>query len=148
MSVQIVGLFCEDIREEKSDQLTLVGILPDNVDIPPPPTGAARGMIPKLCLYVRIYLDLEDELKEIKVRLAFPGSSAEEIDVGSISEQLIRTSKEQAVANGLPIAGVVHRVVLQQFTFPTAGKITAVVESEQMRRTCAVLNFRTAQTTG
>jgi hypothetical protein len=145
MSVQIVGLFCEDIREEKSDQLTLVGILPDNVNIPPPPpTGATRAMIPKLCLYVRIYFDLEDDLKEMKVKLSFPDSPIEDIDVGGIGEELIRNSREQAVTNGLPIAGIIHRAVLQGFTLPGAGKITAVVESEQMRRTCAVLNFRIA----
>jgi hypothetical protein len=53
-----VCIFCEDIREEKSGQDTIVGTLPDNLLINPPPPKLqdAKALMPKLGMYLRINL--------------------------------------------------------------------------------------------
>jgi hypothetical protein len=32
MVARVIGVFCEDAREEKSGQFSLIGLLPDNVN--------------------------------------------------------------------------------------------------------------------
>lgn len=142
--MQVVGVFCEDIREEKSGQSTLIGLMPDNINVPSSPQTAEgrvpRGLIPKIGLYVRINLGLEDDPGPMTLKLIFPGG--EEQALGNISSEVIAQSKKEAIARGLPIAGILSRAVLSPLIAPgSPGLITAVLETQKGRHVCAILNM-------
>lgn len=125
----IIALFCQDIREEKDDLLTLVGILPDNIGIErkAAPSAQAEGAasvvkgklnrtLSKLCIYVRINFDLDYELPEAKMQLVFSDGTVHQ--AGSIENDVIQTSIKQAKEKGNPIAGVLARMELGGFSPP------------------------------
>jgi hypothetical protein len=150
MAMQVIGLFCEDIREEKNGQVSLVGIMPDNANIPSPPTSPPKnentilqGMLPKLALYVRVHLALEDDPGPMQISLIFPNGEAAVLT--TISEDIIETSKKEAKAKDLPIAGIFSHMVFIGFRVPGSGKLVAVLDSKYGRQTCAVLNLITPE---
>lgn len=150
MAINVVGLFCEDIREEKSGQVTLVGIFPDNVNTPPPPPPDSPPtpralLIPKLGFYVRINMAIEDDIGPMSVRLILP--NGEELEVGTIDAELIAKSKREATDSGLPIAGIVNHAVLQGFRVPSLGIVSGAVDTQGQRYTCAALNFISGRAT-
>jgi hypothetical protein len=145
--MDIVGLFCEDIREEKSGQITVVGLLPDNLNIAAPskfPVGQEhrdkpRPVIPKLGLYVRVNLLRDETPKPMKIKLILHDKS--EIALGEISAEIIATAKNQAAENGLPIAGIYSHAAIAGFQPTGSGQILAVVEEGPHRHVCGVLNL-------
>ena len=144
MTVQVVGLFCEDIREEKSGQLSIIGIMPDNLTIPAPPSvkeGSERpqGILPKLGLYVRVQIGLEDEPGPMEINLIFPDGNA--LRLSGFGDDLIESAKRQAKENALPIAGMLSHAVLVGVPVSGPGKFLAVVDAKEGRQTCAVLNL-------
>ncbi len=138
MTLNAIGLFCEDIREEKSGQVTLIGILPDNVNVPPAPDNA-KAILPKLGLYVRVHLGMDDEPGPMTIKLVFPDDS--ELMLGNFEPNLIATAKRQAQERRLPIAGLVSHAVLSGLQASVPARIMAILESAGERRTLAVLNF-------
>jgi hypothetical protein len=142
MTLHAVAIFCEDVREEKSGQFTLVGILPDNVNIVPRPheiSEAAHPIIPRLGVYVRIHIDVHDNPGPISIKLAFP--NGEEAVVGQIGSDLVETAKRQAQAANMPIAGIISSAVMQGFVMIQPGLVLAIVETANERYPCGVLNL-------
>ena len=147
MTVHVVGLFCEDIREEKSGQISIIGIMPDNANVPTPPpikdgSPPLQGILPKLGLYVRAHIGLEDEPSAMEIKLIFPDGNT--LALSTFGADLIETSKRQAKENGLPIAGMYSHAVLVGLIVGRPGKLLAVVDLKEGRQTCAVLNFVTS----
>src|SRR5688572_15722901 len=95
-SIQAIGFFCEDIRDEKSGQDTLIGILPDHLAVP-----AFPGMLPKLGIYVRIHLSLDANPKIIRVKLKQPDATFVEL---AVFDSLIGSSIKDASDNKLPLS--------------------------------------------
>jgi hypothetical protein len=105
----VIAIFCEDIREDKSGQLSLIGILGDNVGVPPLPEDAKNfaGTIPKLFVYIRISFDVSEELGPISIRMILPNGSS--VPAGNVEQKTV----EQARATrekGNPVAGIVLRI--------------------------------------
>ena len=54
--ITVMALFCEDIREEKDDVVSLIGVIPDNVkENPPSPAGSQPvpgGILLAKCMFV------------------------------------------------------------------------------------------------
>lgn len=145
MSLQMIGLFCEDIREEASGQQTLIGVLPDNINLPAPPSEAAksaRPRIPKLGLYLRVQIGTEEDLSPLTIKLIF--SNGSEVDLGTIDQNLIERSKSEAKENGLALAGIRFSAVLQGFQIQSFGAMSAVAEIAGERKLFGMLNFRVA----
>jgi hypothetical protein len=141
MGLRAVGVFCEDIREEKGGQLTIIGILPDNVNMPPRPEGASpatRVVLPKLGLYLRILMETEADVEPITVKLLLP--EGEEIVLAEVDAALIAQSKKEAADRKLPVAGIVNQALMQGFRAPT-GTMYAAIETGGQRHICAVLNL-------
>jgi hypothetical protein len=143
MSLQVVGFFCEDIREEKSGQTTLVGILPDNINVPPRPPDAPASLqprMPKLGLYVRINLSPDEGVRAMRTKLKFPDGG--EAEMGLIDEATVAKSLQDAIASNLPVAGLLQYAVLQGLAIPTPpGLITGVLEVDGTEHTIAILRF-------
>jgi len=128
----VIGLFCEDIREEKSGQDTIVGVLPDNLHTPRVPAALS-----KLGIYIRVQLDKEANPQTLKAKLRVPGGS--DIPIASL-EDLIGKAKIDAEIRKLPFAGLVARGVISPFPIPAFGKVEAIVEIDGIEYVCGVLN--------
>lgn len=132
--ILITGLICEDIRAEKSGQETLVGIFPDNIRVPEFP-----GAIPKLSIYVRIHIDPAFDPGPIKIRLIVP--SGEEHDLSELSEEFIKHVRDQALAKGAPIAGIISRATISPLQIGSPGRLIVVANVQGKEFPCAALNF-------
>jgi hypothetical protein len=141
MALQIIGLFCEDVREEKSGQLSLIGLMSDNINVEavnPGKTGHA--LFPKIGLFVRINMSVDEPVQAMSIKLLLP--NGQKVVLGEISENLIQHSKDQAARSELPLAGIRHHAVIHGFAVPQSGAVLAVVEMGEQQFTCAVLNIK------
>jgi hypothetical protein len=136
----VIALFCDDIREEKSGALTLVGVLGDNVRLPPLPDAPDKlvGMIPRLCVYTRISFDVSAELGPITIKLTMPDGT--EVDGGGIDEQTITNAKNTR-EQGNPIAGVISRIQFGGIVMKKMGRLTVNVTIGAVTYIAGVLNF-------
>lgn len=143
MAVNVIGFFCEDIREEKTGLITLVGVLPDNINIPQPPPDSppvpTATLIGKLGLYVRFSYGLEETPRGAKISLRFPEEFGE-LNLGVVEPEVFEKAASQARENNLPHAGVVHHAILHGFQIPGPGLVVAVVEMKGEKQICAILN--------
>lgn len=137
MTISVVGFFCEDIRQEASGQVSIVGILPDNITVPPQPKDTAL-VLPKLGLYVRLRFGLDDDLGIISLDLVFP--DGERRRHSEIPEELITRAKKQAREQGLPTAGLFHQSVFEGFHTSKAGLFYCVACFNGNEIVCAILN--------
>ena len=125
MTKSVVGMFCEDIRAEKSGAFTLVGIMPDNVRVPVAPTPDQHGMIPKLCVYIRINLDSATPIKTISTKVHLPDGNV--LDLGNVAPNIIEKAFEGTLEKGSPLATIVLRAEFPAFPVTTLGRIFAKV---------------------
>jgi hypothetical protein len=133
-SLNAMAVFCEDIREEKNDILTLIGLLPDTVELQfPSPRDAAAStavaLVDKLCIYIRINFDPESELSITEMRLVMPDSTM--IPIGQFDQELIEKAKSEAKTKGNILAGVISRATMSGFRPPIGlVRVEADINSE------------------
>jgi hypothetical protein len=149
----VMVLFCEDIREEKGDLVTLVGILPDNVGLTAIEVSddkqlaavkPSEKVLSKLCIYVRLNFDPDFDLGAVKVRLALPDGVF--VELGSIEEKTVGKARVEAKKNGSPLAGVISRVVMGGFRPPRTGGVLKVeVQVRDEFRLGGFLNFQSKE---
>src|SRR4051812_20991932 len=118
-TMSIVGLLCDDIREEKSGQDTLVGVMPDNLSVP-----AVPGALTKLHIYMRLNFDPEADLGVITTRLITPGQ--DDIPLGVIDEGVVKKARNEARGQSKPIAGVIAKTVVAPFPIIATGLMKGV----------------------
>src|SRR5258705_6911835 len=121
----VVSIFCEDIREERSGQDTIIGILPDNMLVPMSGTPRPMQALPKLCVYVRIHLDIDSRPQSISSGLFSPDGI--ELVLQTWDPSTIDTAYSQARANGMPVVGLVLKAIMGPFPVPSPGKIVSKV---------------------
>jgi hypothetical protein len=120
-SASVTCLFCEDLREEKSEQNSLIGILPDNVEFPVFPS-----MMPKLAIYVRIHLDAASSIpKTTEAKLI--STDGQETELPSWDMAAIEKGFSDAKSSGTPLVGLVLRAVLSPFPISKAGVLVVKV---------------------
>jgi Family of unknown function (DUF6941) len=129
-----ICLFCEDIRDERSGQDTMIGIMPDNLTV-----GQIPAVIPKLGVYFRIQLEKDDNPRSIKLKLRLPGGG--ELQMGSL-DAIISQAKAEAETNEMPFAGLIARGVLSPVPISSPGKIEAIVEIDGTEYVCGALRLR------
>lgn len=137
----VVGLFCEDIREEKSGQDTLIGILPDNMQLSPHPSAPHQEgipLFPKLGLYVRIHLDIDHKPSECTLRVRNTDGSL--MAVGSWDQHVIDRAFNDAKQNQMPYVGLIQKMIMSPLPIPSSGKIVATVLLENREYIAATLN--------
>jgi Family of unknown function (DUF6941) len=130
-----IAVFCEDIREEKSGQDTIIGILPDNM-------AAAQfpAVAPKLGIYIRVHLDPKSPPNEITVQFKTPWG--EVVDVGRADKALIDSAVSQAMEKQLPLAGLVLKALIAPFLMQTVGLAVATISVNGGKESvCAMLNL-------
>jgi hypothetical protein len=134
--VSVVGLFCEDIREEKSEQTTIVGVLPDNIKVP-----ALPHILPKLAIYVRINFDPNFKPGKIKFKVIREDGSEQLLSepAKSTVDQAIKDSKK----SGAPLVGLITKAAISPLPISQAGRMLVVMQMGRKKYTCASLNIRT-----
>jgi hypothetical protein len=136
----VVGLFCEDIREEKTDLLSLNGIMPDNAFVPGFVDGAV-GTIPKLCFYSRANFDPQKPIKAISSKITLP--HGEEVNLGAVGDDVIRRAIAEATRLASPIATIVQRAQFAPFPIMSLGWMKAEVMIDGVSHICAAIRFTT-----
>lgn len=146
LSVSAMALFCEDIREEKGDTVTLVGLLPDTVTIEQPTSngGAEQTtkLISKLCVYVRVNFDPDMRLEPPKIWLVMP--DGERLGMGSVTPEIIQKAQSESKAKGNLLAGIVSRVIMAGFR-PLNGSVKVEVDVGDETILAGALTFNLAQ---
>ncbi|MEP0707663.1 MAG: hypothetical protein ABJL17_13620 [Parvibaculum sp.] len=147
-STNVMALFCEDIREEKHGVFTLVGLLPDNVNVSAmsgdgtDASGGDAKVLGKLCAFIRINFSPERTPKEIKLRLHF-GDGVEH-DLGEIERKTIDEAAQKALERNNALAGVISRAVFGGFNFQKAAgqlKIYVIIDDEPHFAAALNINF-------
>jgi hypothetical protein len=146
--VTVMALFCEDIREEKDEVITLVGIIPDTVNVATSrkersgltAIGVDTRVLAKLCMYVRINFDPDYELPEPKIRLIQPDNVS--IELGTIDAATVQKARSDAKSKGNLLAGVISRVTLGGFKLPRTGTLKLEVQLEKEVHLAGALNFQ------
>lgn len=126
LPLQAIAIFCEDIRSEASGQDTIVGTLPDNLNILHPTTSiaAATPMLSKLGLYLRMNFDTQQKPKDVEAKLLNTDNSV--ILTGSWTQDLIDKAFSDAQTNSMPFAGLILKVIVAPLLIPKSGKLTAI----------------------
>jgi len=142
----IVALFCQDIREEKDEVVSLIGILPDNLQTPkmvPDAQGVIRStarMLSSLHIYLRINFDPDFDLPEAYMRIVLP--TEEVIEIGKIPGDVIAKARSQAKETGLPLAGVISRLGIGSFAMPKPGLLRLEVVLGDEIHLAGIQNFK------
>jgi hypothetical protein len=123
-----ICLFSEDIRAEKSGQDTIVGTLPDNLNLEgtPPPAGApARAMLPKLSVYLRINLDIDSgNPKAVAARVL--NTNDDLLAQSDWTSDVIDKAFIDSRANQMPLVGLVFKVIMSPLPITGSGKIRVI----------------------
>jgi hypothetical protein len=124
---KVLCLFCEDIREEKNDMTTIVGVLPDSLNV-----AGLPGMMPKFGFYVRVVVDTDGPPKLFGGRLEIPGM-AEPILMPGLSEAEIAKSAQDAKLAGTPSFGLIVRGTLSPLPITALGflRLYAKIDEEE-----------------
>jgi len=141
--LNVMALFCQDIREEKADTRTLVGLLPDQVilNLKNSQPGLEDGckILPKLCVFVRINFDLDFELDEPEIWLVAP--DGERIFLGPMPYKVVQQARTEAAEKGSPLAGVVSCAVMLGYQVTHLGTLRLEVKINGTFHLAGAINF-------
>ena len=142
LPLSVMALFCEDIREEKGDIFTLIGLLPDTVELSGPPgeKPVQPRMLTKLSIYIRINFDPDQDIGASQIRLKLPDD--EIISLGEIGPDIIQKARADAKAKGNLLAGVISRITFTGFQPPLNGSIRLEVDVGGETHLAAALTFK------
>lgn len=134
-----VAIFCEDIRTEQDQQNTIVGTMPDNLQV-----GVAPGVLPKLAVYVRATFDPAQMPTSFETILRF--SDGRELSRTPFDAAALKQSAAQTLKQGTPVASVLTRIVASPFPITAAGQVLAIVEIDGEEFTVGSLNIEVVTT--
>jgi hypothetical protein len=137
-SFSAITIFCEDIREEVGGTETLIGIMPDNVQLPVIPFH-----FPKICIYTRIHLTFDFKPEEIKFFLKFPDNS--EQFFGETSAEQVRSALTDSHSKNNLITGLIFKVKIANLPIKTEGKLVPMIKFGTEEFITGTLNIMTEQ---
>ena len=131
------AIFAEDLRQEVNGQVTIVGILPDNVEF----EGQSQAMLPKLCIYVRTVLALTDDaFSPIKVRLEAP--SGQPVFESLSSEEFLRSEAKRSADQNAPHLTLISQASMSPFPIRENGRFSVIVEYKDQKYLAGFLNIK------
>jgi hypothetical protein len=145
MTVSCLGIFCEDIREEAGGTHTIVGVMPDNINlIGPAGPGGASLLFPKMGIYVRVNLDVSYKPRgPISARASIPG--VPDISLGEIGPADIDKAFADAREKNNPLVGIIFKGVASPLPLSTSGVGSAFVTVEGQEHLAAIINIQIAR---
>jgi len=133
-----VTLFCEDIRIEKSEQQTLVGVLKDALEITKIP-----GALPRLAVFTRLSADVDFDMSELTVRFLEP--SGKLIAENIIENEMIKNARDRAIRTNNPTHGVVAMFQLSMLPVESEGIFSVVCTVNGSETRSGYINIRLSQ---
>lgn len=137
-SINVIAIFCDDIREEKSEQQTLVGILPDNIVLDRIP-----GALSRIGFYVRIHAPVDSPLNDVS--LIITESDGKIVPLSTFEQSIIEESRKASRDNGFSYVGLVTRALAVPFNVSKAGLVHINVLIDGAEYHAGSLNFIEAQ---
>src|SRR4051812_43918356 len=116
-----IGFFCEDIRPETDNKLTLIGLFPDNLHVASFPSA-----ILKIGILVRINVDVEADIGPVSAKIRLPDGT--DIPLSGFDSEGVKKAQEDAIARGAPLAGFIISGVFGQLKIANAGRMLALVD--------------------
>jgi hypothetical protein len=129
-----ITLFCDDVRDETAGTVTLVGIAPDNINVPKMPASLA-----KLAIYTRIAVP--SDLDPVALQMVFRSPEGDETELGAFSAEFVEATCEQAREAGNPIAGFVTTGVAAPFTVRAPGRWLGILRAGSTEIITGGVNF-------
>lgn len=122
----IGGIFCDDIRQEVSGKLSLIGCYTGGMQIAEFPAA-----LPKLCIHVRLITSMHEPFREVKILVLNDQDVVidAEVPAEQFSQEFPTDAEESAMA-------VLHaQFVLSPFVIkqPCSIKVRAIVDGEEIR---------------
>jgi hypothetical protein len=133
MSVNAVAVFCEDIRQEASGQLTLVGTMPDTIKL-----SRLPGMMPKLGVYLRFHITASEKPKSVSAK--FVGANSSQFKEMNWNEDAINRAFT-ALSEDIPFAGFMGRAVRAPAKVTEVGFLGVVVVIDGKEHMAGGLKF-------
>jgi len=118
--ISVMALFCEDIREEVAGTFTIVGTMPDNLNLLSLP-----GVLPKLCVYIRVQYQPDADLRGLTARLI--PIEGDPISLGGMEESVVKAALEAAKENGR-MSGLIMRAYIGGFAVNKPGLLQVEVD--------------------
>jgi hypothetical protein len=141
MSHNCIGLFCEDIREEVGGPYTIVGVMPDNINVAGP-AGAESGlplMLPKMGIYLRVNLDASKRPKgAVTARATIPG--LDDVQIGELGEVAIKAAYVDSKAKKQSVVGLIFKAILSPVQFKQSGLAVIYVKIDGAEIIAGILN--------
>jgi hypothetical protein len=132
----MICVFCEDIREEKSGQDTIVGTIPDNLILA---GSTLPAIMPRLGFYTRINLSSgETRPKAISAKVLNTNDTL--IAQTTWTLEVINKGFEDAEANHLPLVGLIFKLVVRPFPIPENGIVRVIVNVDEEDCLAGILN--------
>lgn len=136
---QVVTLFAEDQRDEVQGIASLIGILPDNVGVVSFP-----GMLPKLAIYTRFFIEAEAELTE-SMSITVRHVDGTETRIAEFSPELLKETRDTALAQGNEYYGLIGQAMSSPFPVLQPGRMKVLVRLGDIEEVTGALNFTTGQ---
>ena len=134
-----VGVFCDDVRPENEGRMSVMGIMPDNADVPGFPF-----LLLRLGAYVRVHVLPTSNINQIEVVIRFP--TGQEQTLGTFDAVQIEKSKAEAKESGANWCGFITAAVAGNVTIPESGILRLVAKVGNEESICGSLNLRLAAT--
>ena len=117
----VIALFCDDIREERSGTVTIVGVYPDNLRLKQVP-----GTFPKMSVYVRMHIRADATPGKIVTRVFLPDGTEANSDEADL--KLVTDSLEKARKAGRAYAGLIARFTMVNLRVVAEGIMRCTVQ--------------------
>lgn len=135
--VSVITIFCEDVRQEKSGAETLIGVMPDNVNLTQIP-----GNLAKLAIYTRISFPSDYNLGPVTISISTPWKDEQVLTV--LDENFVSTAISDAKQKSGPLVGLISRAVSAPFVVNSAGRVKVFAKIGDRKILSGSLNFALA----
>ena len=135
--VSVVALFCDDIRQETSGTTTIVGVFPDNLNMPIIPGGLL-----KLGVYIRLHL--RPDFSPVPIYTWIELADGREVNRDEVDPKLVRDTLEKARTRDAPYAGLIAAFVVGNFAVKEPGRLKAMVQIGEQKIVAGALNVKLA----
>jgi hypothetical protein len=138
-----IGLFCEDIREELSGSHSIIGVMPDNINIQGPGIREPGGQLifPKMGFYVRANFETRQTApRRIATEVRIPGR--EVMKLGVLGPETIEKAFADSATNNQPFVGVIFKSVVAPISISQSGIATLQIIVDGQEQICGTLNIR------
>jgi hypothetical protein len=135
MPYNAVGWFCDDVREERGNKETIVGVYSDTVSVPSFPGGFKRMVI-----YVRVHADVDQEINELRLFLRVPG--VDEAEIANFDLEELEEGRKAAKRRKMPYIDLITQVTVEPLKVPSEGLVEATLELNDKRTVVAAMLVR------